>query len=471
MALIKKIIIPLCLSITGIFLIFHFLFIWMFEHGDSYYYLALAQFWKTGIYPFQEPFVYLKPTTIASPLYSVLLFLISFLPRADIWLHGIQLIMLASTAYILYLILRLFIRKQNAVILSCLYIFIPTNIAFASYVMTEIPALLGYTYFVYRFLDFAKTKNKLLLGKLIFLAAILTLLRYQFVILLLICFVIYLFFMFKKANLNLRYLMFPILSILIIFSWIWYNHEITGVWGISDTNKIRYHAAYVYYGQHFPKETDPSVIEFRKYVPNWVNKYAAWWEIQDYVLPKINRDWHKFDDIVGNVGIAAVKEDPLGYLLNTIKIFIDMHQVKRTPWWFNIIYFGIDTDWAKQAVDCKNKGTFEFCHPIIKTDISYKIWDRFFGETGAPYMNYFPIFAFLVLFPLLLINLILGKSVERLLALFYIVPLLFSSTSITPEPRYLFTFYPIIIMISVTGSKLIIKHIFLIQKQVFTKNN
>ena len=421
---INKILSSVVISLTASFLLFHFFFIWMFEHGDSYYYLAFAEFLKTGVYPFQSPFIYQRPTTIAAPLYSLLIMAVSYLNRADIALHAVQLLMLAATAWLLYKMLKKYTGRTIAILVSCLYIFLPTNIIFVSYAMTEVPSLLGFTLFIYLMIEYIRRGNIQILSFLILLSAILTLLRYQFVILGAITCGIFLYSICRRKKVKLWHFLFPVTAFTILTGWIIYNHAITGVWGLSDTTKIRFHAAFVNFGHHFPKETDPAVIELRKYIPATADKYAAWWDIQQAILEKTGDQWHRVDEIVGNVGLAAIKEDPIGYLLNTGEIFIAMHTIQKTPWWQNIMFFGDQSEWAINQVGCRTYDSFNFCQPIVMTPKSYSLWDRFVSLSGMPYMKYFPLYALWILFPLLVINLIFGNLEERTLSSLYFITLL-----------------------------------------------
>jgi len=420
----------------------------MFEHGDSWYYLAFAEYIKTGIYPFQWPFIYQKPTTIASPLYSLIILPASLLPHSQIYLHLVQLIMLGATSYILYKILRMILNPTLSALISGLFILIPANIIFASYVMTEIPSQLGFTYFVFRSIKTVGSKSYTGVGKLVFLSAILTLLKYQFFIVFAISFLCLLYILIKNPRLKRTVdIFFSAFGLLMIIGWIFINHNISGVWGLSDTTKIRFHAAYVNFGRYFPSKNNPEVIEFRKYIPETVDKYSAWWDLHPLIHPQVNGNWLKIDEIIGNVGLAAIRENPLGYIHNTGKIFFTMHTASKTPWWEFISLFGYTDPVSQSLVNCRTYGNFNFCKPVIMTSKSYDIWNTYAKISGELYKKIFPFIALYILFPSLLICLISKNPVNRLMVFLYVIPLLFTSLSVTPEPRYLFPFYPLMIAV------------------------
>jgi hypothetical protein len=435
--------------------LFHFIFMWMFESGDSFYYLTFAKYLTTGIYHFQYPFIYQRPTTLAAPFYSFILVAIGNFPRADIWLHAIQLLMLIGTTLLLHQILRKFISDSFSIIISCLFALFPTNLIFASYILTEIPAIFGFTLFIYLSLKYLNNHQTNLLSLLVLLAAMLTLLRYQFAILFVGATIILAINIIRNHKITIFNAVFFSAGLIMIIGWLIYNHAITRVWGLSDTTKIRFHASFVNYGHHYPPENDPAVIEYNKFVPPIRDKYSAWWDVQDDILPKVNHDWRKVDEIVGNVGLAAVKYDPMGYLVNTGQIFLAMHTIAKTPWWPNLFFFGQDSDYARQQVVCDAFDNFHICKPIVMTERSFQLFSKFIGVIGGWYMRGFPVFSLFILFPMIVINLIFGHLSDRFLATIYLIPLIFASSAITPEPRYLIPFYPLMIILVVRGFQVI----------------
>lgn len=117
-----------------------FFFGWMHANVDSYNYYAIGEYFRTGLYPFQEPFVYLRPTTISPPLYGIFFTVTSNVPRADILLHGLQLLLLGITSFLLYRLLLKYVSPMTSGIISCLFALFPINIIYAGSVMTETPS-------------------------------------------------------------------------------------------------------------------------------------------------------------------------------------------------------------------------------------------------------------------------------------------------------------------------------------------
>lgn len=384
------------LVVTGIFLLFHGLFLWMYTNIDGYFYWAFGQYVKTGVYPFLPAFTYLRPITISPPLYGIVLMLLGFFARADIMLHILQLLMLAGTATLLYKLLTPYVQKSMALTLACLFIFFPTNVIFASSMMTEIPAQFLMTCYVYLAHRFIVSKKISSLSSMVLLAAVMTLLKYQFLFLTLLSLGLFAFFFFQKHVKRIVHV-FPVaLGVGILLLWVVTNHAITGVWGLSDTRKMPFYTNFVWDGRHFPKETDPAVIALRAFVPKTVNNYAQYWDLQDYILPRVNRDWRAVDELLGNVGLAAIREQPLAYLANAGRVFLQIH-TQKAPWWNNMATFGLqDPD---QPLYCNALSSIQFCRPIIPTPWSYRWWNAYVNIATSFYNAVFPLYAVIIFFP------------------------------------------------------------------------
>lgn len=437
------------LVVTGAFLVFHGLFLWMYTNIDGYFYWAFGQYVKTGIYPFLPSFIYLRPTTISPPLYGIFLMLLGFFTRADIILHILQLAMLAGTSALLYRLLRSLIPKAPALTLSCLFILFPTNVIYASSMMSEISAQFLFTLWVYLVHRFAQSRNISYLSHAVFLAAIMTLLKYQFLFSGLLSFGLFTFFFFKERAKHASSFFPVVLGGLILLLWIWTNHAITGVWGLSDTRKMPFYTNFVWDGKHFPKETDPAVIALRAFVPETANNYAQYWDLQEYILPRVNGDWRAIDELLGNVGLAAIREEPLAYLANAGRVFLQIH-TQKAPWWHNIATFGWQD--PAQPLYCGVLSSIQFCRPIILAPRSYRWWNAYVNGATSFYNTVFPLFAIIIFFPALIATLCIPRrKKERIFPILYLVNMLPISFLAFAESRYLVPFYPLILIISTLG--------------------
>lgn len=440
------------LIVTGAFFVFHVLFLWMYTNIDGYFYWAFGQYVKTGVYPFLPSFTYLRPTTISPPLYGIFLMLLGFLPRADIIIHILQLCMLAGTATLLYKLLTPFVTKPVALILSCLFVFFPANVLYSSSMMTEIPAQFLFTLWVFLVYRFVQSRNISYLSHAVFLAAVMTILKYQFLFSGAVSFGLFVYFFFQK-HITRAVHIFPVaLSVGILLLWVITNHAITGVWGLSDTRKMPFYTNFVWDGRHFPKETDPAVIALRAFVPPAAINTRQYWDIQYLILPRVNGDWRAVDELLGNVGLAAIREQPFSYLANAGRVFVQIH-TKTAPWWNNMATFGLrDPD---QPLYCDALSSIQFCRPIILTPQSFEWWNAYVNIATSFYNAVFPLYAVIIFFPALIITLFKGQRRERIFPLLYLANMLPISFLAFVESRYLVPFYPLILIISTLGLRMV----------------
>lgn len=441
----------LCLLILGGgFLIFRFLFVWIYTNIDGYFYWAIGEYFRTGIYPFIAPFIYNKPITISPPLYGLFLAFIGTIPHGDRWLHLSQIVMMATTTLLLYHILTSWITKRQAAIIAFLFLILPTNVIYTSSMMTELPAQTAMTLYLFLLQKSLKTNHTATAGHLLVLTALMTLLKYQFIILFMAHTLYFLWLLYKKSPGAISLILYATVGTLIISLWIVTNHGITGVWGLSDTKKMPFYTNFVWNGKHYPRETNPAVKALRQYVPRNVDKYAEYWDLQDYILPSVNRNWTAVDELLGNVGIAAINEDPLGYVTNGIRIFFQTHG-HRAPWWYNLETFGRRD--PAQPLYCDSLRSIRFCKPIIMTSYSYPFWNTYVHFSRTFYdVVLAPILQILFL-PLLFIVFLTGQWNRRIFSAIYFVNLVPISYLTMVESRYLIPYYPLIIIITVLGTQ------------------
>jgi hypothetical protein len=417
----------------------------MNEIIDSYFYLAFGSYLRNGVYPFQAPFIYAKPTTISPPGYAILLMSIQNIPRADIIIHVIQLGLLILSAWLIYKISRYAVNTYVSIIIACLFFLIPGNLIYTSYMLSENGATFFVTLFLFLFVSFQKTKHIQYLGLLCIIGSLMTLWKYS-------C-IVYLFFalllvLFQKSKHVVHY-MLPTGAILIILLWMSMNFAITGRVGLSDSSGIQLWNQAVWVGNILPSETRASMQKLRTYIPRSVDMKRAYWDLQGYILNQTNNDWKTVDTVLGNVAKDAVIEYPVQYLSNTWNIFLRLHIGK--PFWHNLGYFGNDD--PNYPLFCGTLWSFSFCRPIISTPISFALWNRYVAGASFFYEIVFPVFAFLLFYPLLFFLLIKGSNWEKLIVLLYFLGVIPIAMYVHPDPRYLIPFYPIMTIIMVFSGK------------------
>ena len=436
-------------TLLGIgFLLFHFLFLWMYTNIDGYFYWAIGEYFKTGVYPFIAPFIYTKPITISPPLYGVFLAFVSIIPRGDLLLHVLQIMMVAASAVLLYRILTSLITPGLTALSAFLFLVFPANVIFTGSTMTEIPAQTAMTVYLYLTQKFLRHGNTSLMGHMLILAACMTLLKYQFLFLFLWNLLYLVRELLKRPARKFSPLAHMALGMLIIGFWVMTNHRVTGVWGLSDTKKMPFYTNFVWDGKHYPPEEDPSVIAIRRYVPITADKYAQYWDLQDYILPQVNRNWTAVDELLGNVGIAAIRTHPLEYAINGMRVFIKTHG-HRAPWWYNLQTYG--TQDPVQPLYCGAIRSIRFCKPLIMTPYSFPLWNAYVRYSREFYDIFITSILQFLFLPLLFLVLAERQWNKRIYAVIYLLNLLPISYLAMVESRYLIPYYPLIIIIAVLG--------------------
>ena len=439
----------LILAVFGVlYLLFHLLFLWMYTNIDGYFYWAIGRYFMTGSYPFISPFLYAKPVTVSPPLYGILVALIGTVPNGDFILHVFHILLMAGTTLLLFTILSSVVSKNLAALISLFFLIFPTNVIYTASMMTELPAQTAMTAYLYLTQKYLTSHKPFILGIMFVLSAIMSLLKYQFIVLFVVTF-LFLLWNILTHRTKPQFLIFcGIIGVLIIGTWVTINHAVTGVWGLSDTKKMPFYTNFVWEGKYYPPENHPAVRALRRYVPATADRYAEYWDLQDYILPYAGRNWSAVDELLGNVGIAAIASHPIEYIQNGLQIFIRTHG-HRAPWWDNMATFGARD--PVQPLYCDALGTIRFCKPVIMTNGSFTLWNAYVRESRNFYNTVVsPVLLFLFL-PLLCIVLIAKDRNKRIFALIYMGNLIPISYLAMTESRYLIPYYPLMILISVLG--------------------
>lgn len=443
-----RLLIPALTILGALYLLFHLLFLWMYTNIDGYFYWAIGRYFTTGSYPFITPFVYAAPTTVSPPLYGLLVSLIGTVPNGDIIIHAFHIFLMACTTLLLFKMLTSMVSGNPAALISFFFLIFPSNVIYTASMMTELPAQTAMTAYLYLIQKYLQSHKPSVLGSMLVLSAVMTLLKYQFFVLFVVTFLFLLWNILTRRAKSSFLISRIITGTLIIGIWVTINHTVTGVWGLSDTKKMPFYTNFVWEGKYYPPENHPAVKALRRYVPATADRYAQYWDLQDYILPYVGRNWSAVDEALGNVGIAAIRAHPMEYIKNGLRIFIRTHG-HRAPWWHNLETFG--TRDPVQPLYCDTLGTIGFCRPIIKTAYSYTLWNTYVRMSRSFYdIVVAPVLLFLFL-PLLCIVLAVRQWNKRIFALIYLGNLIPISYLAMTESRYLIPYYPLMIIISVLG--------------------
>lgn len=428
--------------ITVVIAVLQLLLFFANELSDTYFYWAIGSYFRNGVYPFSPPFVYDRATTISPPLYGLFLVLFdSISKRPDIIMHALQTVSLFVTGYLIYMIIKTVIGKYPAIIMACIYILIPTNLIFTSLLYTENFSGLGLVFYVYLLFSYFRKKNSLALFTLVLLGCALTLLKYFFVIFGILGFII----LFIERPKILSGYILPVAGVMIIFVWILINHQITGVWGLSDTKGVQLWNLMSWRAQALPPESDPTMIRLRTYIPKGMDLHQGYWNYQFLIGPKVGNNWSRIDNILGDVARRAVRLYPQKYLKTGIGNFFQL-LLPGVPYYETLYMVS-----KPNSEVCRDFGNYRFCEPIIKFQNSYFYWNSYVKFDVWLHMYIFPVILLLLFLPSLVILFLAGDKFEKYLSVAYIIGIFAHTFFVHLETRYLAPFYPVIFIITIFG--------------------
>ncbi|OGG20183.1 hypothetical protein A3D03_00540 [Candidatus Gottesmanbacteria bacterium RIFCSPHIGHO2_02_FULL_40_13] len=432
----SKIIYLLFFTTISLYL-FHFLFFWIYETTDSYFFWAFADFLKTGKYWIPHPYYWTTPSTIAPPLYSVLLFVAEFLPRADIFIHFIHLLCLFLSSFFIYRITKSYLGRKNSLITALIYLLIPANIFQSLSLMSEMISLLGLSLFLYLgFLILEKKQNNLI-KYLLISSSFMVLARYNFIIFWIISGI--LFFLIRNKKIS-DYL-FLVLSVFIIAGWVGINYILTGNIGLSDSVGKHLYNRIVYENKLLPPENNKYLKELRRLASENFDLYVSAWELDPQIIVKLGLDQKRENKLLANVAIDGVKTNPLSYVYKTLENFFKVHGNGQT--YPGYLY---TTDyWMKEK--CRVLGTIHFCQPIISHQLGNEAWNKLL-LISEWYYQHIPLYTnFFLLYPSLIFSLIQKNKYLRFTGLLYLLMALFTLSVEIPVYRYQYILYPLKIIL------------------------
>lgn len=429
--------------LSGIFLFFilKILFFWLLETTDSFFFYEFAQFMKTGEYFVPHPFYWRSPSTISPPAYCFFIYLITNIPRADVWIHAFQVILTLGSGYFLFRIIAKLINRSWAYACTLLYLLIPAHFFQSALMMTESFALFavgGYIYFAFLVLE---GKKYFLMKYWILYSACIVLIRYNLITL--FCAALFLYFIYwmrkmKEKKLNgfplIMDTFFALISLCVLIGWIITNHSLNGTWGLSDQTNKNFYDRIVGGDKLAPKADNPDWIYLKQSVGENVDLFQPTYNIEP-ALKLVTDNTQKDNEIFGHIAFAALRAHPFQYVQKTLINMLLIHNngmpyaelIYRNTWW-------IETK-------CRILSTIHFCEPVIKTGVSFGIWN-FFVSVSEWYYRHIPLVTNLfILFPALIFALIRNNRILRFTAITYIVSVGTVVLSETPIYRYLYPLY------------------------------
>ena len=115
-----------------------------------------------------------------------------------------------------------------------------------------------------------------------------------------------------------------ILGILLIASWILFNHSVNGSWTLSSVSGRHLYNNVVATGHLDPPRSDPKTAFFFAHIPSdiWQNPtYPPWWEIQKYFSFK-GLSEIELDHMFLQIAVTTVLSHPIEYLTHLIRVAV-----------------------------------------------------------------------------------------------------------------------------------------------------
>lgn len=419
----------------------HFLFIGMEASADTLFFHAFAEYIRTGQYAWPFPNMpYTQVRTGAAPLFSLLLTAIYEIPRSDILLHAIHLGFFGGTLFLLYRMLRAYIRPVVAMLAVTMFAFIPGNLIFISWALSDLGAQFLFTLYCFLLWKYRQTCQVSYLSFSVFAGFLTGLWRYSFVVFGAVSLVWFFCAIILKKPHRVFIVSVPaLLGIFLISVWIVIQHALTGVWGIADDVDIRYSNQMLLQAKRVPPEDDPAMIRVRQFVPKTVDMRQPYWELEPYFWPQLGYDYVRINTIIGEVGKAAMYRYPLDFLRVSANAFFATH--------WNIMDVRHFLDEHQRY--CGQVGTVAFCKPILTLWPFSQSWNGLVRISQPFYHWIFPLWSVGLFFPSLVWVLFVSHaSFSRQFGLLFLIGRLPIALSTWPDQRYLVPFYPLMIIIT-----------------------
>lgn len=439
------------LLLTSGFYLFHFLFFWVFEGTDSYFYWAFANFIRTGKYFAPAPYYYTAPSTMEPPLYSVFLYLAGFIKRADIVIHLAQISSILLSAFFIFKIMKYYVKEKIAIFISLLFLLIPAHFIYVSHVVAETIAIFYLSLYLFLAHLIMNKKKIHVIRLLLVVSAVMTLQRYNFLPLFVFALFIFLFTKYKRKLADYLYLL---VSVSILLTWIVINYSLNGAWSLSNSEGKHLYNRILHFDRLLPDVDNPSFIEFKKIVGENIDYFKPWWFYEPQLIAKLGSET-KSSQLMQEVALSALKRNPWQYLINIPRFFIFAHNTNDM---FHNNLFLVKNDMLK---GCRTLDNIEFCRPIIQANFSYKIWDTLVELADNYYLHLWRYVNFLLLFPSILFAALQKNTFIKFCGFAYLTCLLLFISIEAPLPRYTYIFKPLgIILISFMSYKLIKQYIY-----------
>ena len=409
-----------------LFYLFSFIYFGLYETTDSYFFIAFAEFIRTGRYFVPHPYYWTVPSTITPPFYSLFLYLAQLLPNPHLVIHLSQIVAFLIALFFIYKVLILKLPKQLSLLISALFAFLPVNIIQTSAIMTETLAIAFTSFYLYLAGLILIKKKRQYLSLLIIVSSVSILLRYNFLTFFIMS--AGLIFLDRKGRgTDKSQLAAVLIGVMIIMSWIGINHSLNGSWGLSNQQGKNLYNRVLGYDKLSPADNNPDWQKLQSSAPG-INLVDYSWNIDPYI--GIDFDMTNKSLFLGKIALAAIYSHPLEYSLNTFKNLFVLHGNG---------YVYPEMIYSSYRI-CRIIGQIDLCRSS-DGPLAAAAWDRIVIIGNVISRSLPALVNGFFLLPSLIYALLQKKIFLRFIAVLYLLSALTTVLVELPTHRYLYPFY------------------------------
>ena len=232
-----------------------------------------------------------------------------------------------------------------------------------------------------------------------------------------------------------------VISMIILISWVFVNHQLNGSWGLSNSEGKHLYNRILHFDKLIPPSHNPDFIDFKKIVGEDKGYFLPWWYYEQALITALGSE-REASNLMGKVAWAAFWTNPMKYLTNNVSYFIFAHG--SNPTYHDGLYL-----WnGNMSKNCRSLGTIEFCQPIIKNETVFKIWDNMVEKIDSFYLYISPILNYLLLYPSIVYALYQKNTLFRSFALLYLASVMLFILVEAPLPRYTYVLTPMQVILT-----------------------
>jgi hypothetical protein len=428
------------------------LFIGTYEVNDSFAYAVFGEYiYNHRIVP-MRPFNLDKPQTLFPPVYALFSWPLTNIswPYGMTMLPFVQVALLMGAAYTLYVILVKYVKHLWATIGLVLYILLPFNLIYTTFIMSEILTAASITLYLFVLWSHTQHRPWATPSLLFFITVVATLNRYALLPLCIIHFTLYVISI--KKGFRWHHLV-GIIGIIILASWAQFNHSLYGKWGLSSVTGRHLYNNVVYEGKLLPPADSAAVKPFLKWNVHISSMLRPWWDAQmifnDGILPE-----RTIDDMFLYASIAAIQHQPVAWIFHVIKTALIVPvSMPNHP---NTMQSDLAACSSQSTQNtCRIPWNAHTCKPALHSCAAQLTWSSWIGLNKSVYPYISALLFFLAVVGIIVIYL-QNDAFLKMVAIIFLVMHMFQSATEWISGRFLIPLYPMYAILITLGLQKIV---------------